>query len=293
MLRYKKANVTKACETLTGVTEETELKIDSEEICKWKGHGQPTNTSHYNSGQSDRVHPDSICLEREAKELMKQMKVSNENYPQAVELLQKKYNNPEKIIRQLTDKLQEDTAKNNLIEEQRRVLDTTAITVKQLQDLGENLDCQLIKSKMIKKFNNHIKKEVYKKKLDIPRNEWTTSKILIVLESVVSREEELQTTWKKNQQKEFPEEKDTDKSTKAKLKRQDRPLKCLYCKREGHRARECRTFCNPQQRNEILTKENRCYICTVLDTKPQNARDRFATTLKASTTVLSAQSLQQ
>uniref|UniRef100_A0A8R1HVF4 Uncharacterized protein n=1 Tax=Caenorhabditis japonica TaxID=281687 RepID=A0A8R1HVF4_CAEJA len=88
----------------------------------------------------------------------------------SVELLQKKYNNPKKIIQELTDKLQEDTAKNNSVEEQRKVVETIAITVKQLQDLGKNLDCRLTKSKVIEKFNDHIQKEVYKKKLDIPRN---------------------------------------------------------------------------------------------------------------------------
>ncbi|PIC44764.1 hypothetical protein B9Z55_005020 [Caenorhabditis nigoni] len=209
-------------------------------------------------------------LEGEPKELLKKFRLSNETYQPAVELLHKKYNDGEKIIAVLTGRLAEEKATSGQISEQRRVLDQINIIVDQLCEFKENVDNRMMKNEILKKFSNTIRKEVLMLKLDVPPDEWTTAKLLEILEFTISRQEELQEAMKETNPT-HPEKSNKDQNTrdsqhKAGDKKRFNPDQkkgpfCTYCKQKGHFSDRCNEVTKIEDRKKILVNESRCLQC--------------------------------
>ncbi|PIC52702.1 hypothetical protein B9Z55_002699 [Caenorhabditis nigoni] len=209
-------------------------------------------------------------LEGEPKELLKKFRLSNETYQPAVELLHKKYNDGEKIIAVLTGRLAEEKATSGQISEQRRVLDQVKIIVDQLCEFKENVDNRMMKNEILKKFSNTIRKEVLLLKLDVPPDEWTTAKLLEILEFTISRQEELQEAMKETNPahpgKSNKDQNTRDSQHKAGDKKRFNPDQkkgpfCTYCKQKGHFSDRCTEFTKIEDRKKILVSESRCLQC--------------------------------
>ncbi|EFO99620.1 hypothetical protein CRE_21583 [Caenorhabditis remanei] len=221
-----------------------------------------------NSGKSNTLKFNCLlnCLEGEPKEWISRFKINDENYPQAVELLKKKYNDKEQIISDLTNQIQKEAAPSTSITDQRKLFEKLFIMTAQLKDYQENIETRMFKDQIVQKFSKSIQSELYKKKIDMDSTEWTVDQIMKDLETIISREEELNKLMKRsdsehqNKPKTQSFKKDSKKDESDSRKTSSK--KCTFCKQEGHWGSNCKVHSSPKERIEILKAENRCFLCT-------------------------------
>ncbi|EFO98029.1 hypothetical protein CRE_20057, partial [Caenorhabditis remanei] len=226
-------------------------------------------------------------LEGEPKELMRQFRLSEENYQKAVNLLQKKYYDKKRIVTELTRQLRSIRAKSESTSDQRKLLDTITIIVSQLNENRGQIDAEMTKDIIVEKFDMRIREKIEDMQLDA-QDDWTIEQLLEKMDSVITREEKLNIKLDRSEKSEKSSKEtskvrtsnnySTNNSNNGKSKSRengrdtDRPKTCVYCKADGHWGFECVKVSTAKERKDILKSEERCIQCTVKGHNMDNCR---------------------
>ncbi|EFP00902.1 hypothetical protein CRE_10685 [Caenorhabditis remanei] len=226
-------------------------------------------------------------LEGEPKELMRQFRLSEENYQKAVDLLQKKYYDKKRIVTELTRQLRTVRAKSESTSDQRKLLDTITIIVSQLNENRGQIDAEMTKDIIVEKFDMRIREKIEDMQLDA-QDDWTIEQLLEKMDSVITREEKLNIKLDRSEKSEKSSKEtskirtsnnySTNNSNNGKSKSKengrdtDRPKTCVYCKADGHWGFECVKVSTAKERKDILKSEERCIQCTMKGHNLDNCR---------------------
>ncbi|XGW16083.1 hypothetical protein V3C99_001492, partial [Haemonchus contortus] len=193
------------------------------------------------------------ALKGEAKESIKVLQVTGDNYNKAIQFLHNKYNNRE-VLNALVERMDRCSLRGQSIKDQRHLLEQLQGIVTQLEEKGEEVNNSWLIKKVLSKFPKSLKRKVIAKKQRVaPTTPFTMSLLFQHLDEVISTEE-LILTYTETRPKE------TIKTNKVLTNKEDFKRTCMYC-RATHPSHACTQYPTPQERSTYLRKHNLCLIC--------------------------------
>ncbi|VDL84095.1 unnamed protein product [Nippostrongylus brasiliensis] len=132
-------------------------------------------------------------LKGEAYSAVKKFQITDENYQKAVEFLHAKYGDPETLISQLIDRLENITARSTAVKDQRVLLEQIQVIVSQLRDKGDQVDGQSLLKQILSKFSDRFQRRVWEKKYTKGTGMYLTMDVLLrYLDEIISSEEKIE-----------------------------------------------------------------------------------------------------
>ncbi|XGW32186.1 hypothetical protein V3C99_010398 [Haemonchus contortus] len=194
------------------------------------------------------------ALKGEAKESIKILQVTEDNYNKAMQFLRNKYNNREVLINALVERMDHCSLRGESIKDQRHLLEQLQAIVTQLEEKGEEVNNSWLIKKVLSKFPESLKRKVIAKKQRVaPSTPFTMSLLFQHLDEVISTEELILTYTETSP-------KQTMKTNKVLNNKEDFKRTCMYC-RATHPSHACTQYSTPQERSTYLRKHNLCLIC--------------------------------
>ncbi|CAO4363147.1 unnamed protein product [Caenorhabditis nigoni] len=208
------------------------------------------------------------CLEGEPKEFLETYELTDANYLPALEALKQKYGNRKKAVADLLSRLKKEVAKSDSVKDQRKLYDKVKTFTNQMLGVDDSMDNPLTRQLIMEKFKYQIQKDALTRKLKRPDGDWTITEMLADLDTIITRDEELQEVLParnndkgsrdsrgkshNNRFEKNPSEKrEGDKKTKR---------RCLICNEE-HYMSECNVKPNPLDRTRAIEVSGRCGQC--------------------------------
>ncbi|KAK5985840.1 hypothetical protein GCK32_008534 [Trichostrongylus colubriformis] len=194
-------------------------------------------------------------LEGDARALVSRYQVSEENYPEAISCLCKKYGDNDTRVEELFAELQKSKADTRTTKSQTELLERISATMSQLAIKGQDVDHRLLLNTIFSKFDADIQTRALERRADLqnPRD-WTWATMQKELSGILQRREYVEETRKK-----------TNAPTESSISRPSQPVRdfkiaCMYCRRLGHQSTNCRVV-TQSERISFLTKKGLCLNC--------------------------------
>ncbi|EFP01542.1 hypothetical protein CRE_09851 [Caenorhabditis remanei] len=202
-------------------------------------------------------------LEGEAKELAGRYQLASENYPKVVELLKERYADRTATINELNKRLMEATSSDFRIPAQRRLWDVVRTILDQLRGLGQEVDNEMLKNMVLKKFNFSIQEAVYRDKMDLGDDtKWSMEQMSRDIESTIKRNEYLAMQMGREEKRgsERDESKAKQRSPKQNEPWKRQKIECILCGKP-HFSSMCRTITDVHERLKIIQQKKACKGC--------------------------------
>ncbi|XGW30833.1 hypothetical protein V3C99_009638, partial [Haemonchus contortus] len=225
-------------------------------IWEWDSFWEIFNTNVHSQDIADMIKFNYLlnALKGEAKESIKVLQVTGDNYNKAIQFLHNKYNNREVLINALVERMDHCSLRGQSIKDQRHLLEQLQGIVTQLEEKGEEVNNSWLIKKVLSKFPDQLKRKVIAKKQRVaPSTPFTMSLLFQHLDEVISTEE-LILTYTETRPKE------SMKTNKVLNNKEDFKRTCMYC-RATHPSHACTQYSTPQERSTYLRKHNLCLIC--------------------------------
>ena len=196
------------------------------------------------------------------------LSLTSENYNQAIEILENRYGNKQRLITSHTDQLLSISpiTSTNDIEKIRKIYDKIETNVRNLcsLDINTSLYGRVLISNIMSKLPEDIKLQI---SLSMPiSREWDLDELLAaLLREIESREMCSFMNYSRKDNK-YRGSREPDNFTGAALfscsNRSGQPftIKCTYC-RKNHENEEWNLITDPRSRKAILRAKCKCFIC--------------------------------
>ncbi|XGW28281.1 hypothetical protein V3C99_008242 [Haemonchus contortus] len=208
------------------------------------------------------------ALKGEAKESIRVLQVTGDNYNKAIRFLHNKYNNREVLINALVERMEHCSLRGQSIKDQRQLLEQLQGIVTQLEEKGEEVNNSWLIKKVLCNFPESLKRKVIAKKQRVaPSASFTMSLLFQQLDEVISKEE-LVLMYAETRPKQ------TMKTNKVLNNKEDFKRTCMYC-RATHPSHACTQYSTPQERSTYLRKHNLCLICASPNHNTAQCRGRI------------------
>ena len=193
------------------------------------------------------------------------LKLTNENYQIAIDMISERFGNKQVVISSHMDsllKLERVTSDRDIVKV-RMVFDKIESHVRSLQAMGitaemyGSLLIPVIMEKIPDEFRLMISRRLKSERWDIKEL------IAIFKEELEARENcKFVSAGISNMQGSFRAQTRSSVSTAAALQTADKiPNSCFYCDSPQHKASKCQVVTDPKTRREILKKSGRCFLC--------------------------------
>ncbi|KAE9421178.1 hypothetical protein Angca_000854, partial [Angiostrongylus cantonensis] len=139
----------------------------SGDIWDWDNFCELFNTNIHSQRVSDLQKFNYLInsLKGEPLQAIKKFQISKENYQKAIDFLNEKYGNSEKLVLvQLLEKLDETASRSSTLYEQRKLLEHIQTIILQLIEKGGNVNNQCMYKKVLSKFPIDTQRKVLAKK---------------------------------------------------------------------------------------------------------------------------------
>ncbi|KAL6739264.1 hypothetical protein Aduo_012738 [Ancylostoma duodenale] len=202
-------------------------------------------------------------LQGPAKDAVKDLQITSDNYDLAINLLQRKYGNREAIVARLLQNLQQLHSQSDRISDQAQVLEKLLSIISQLEQKGEMVNTQHMQRTIMGKFSDDIQRTMLRKKHASSSDAWTTRELLRQLEEYFHTEEEIQQIKgpKEETSKKPPPRRFSPKRTRDIPAETVRKYPCFYCGRGDHSPQICPKYSSYEQRMELIRQRNLCRNC--------------------------------
>ncbi|KAL6723513.1 hypothetical protein Aduo_018508 [Ancylostoma duodenale] len=202
-------------------------------------------------------------LQGPAKDAVKDLQITSDNYDLAINLLQRKYGNREAIVARLLQNLQQLHSQSDRISDQAQVLEKFLSIISQLEQKGEMVNTQHMQRTIMGKFSDDIQRTMLRKKHASSSDAWTTRELLRQLEEYFHTEEEIQQIKgpKEETSKKPPPRRFSPKRTRDIPAKTVRKYPCFYCGRGDHSPQICPKYSSYEQRMELIRQRNLCRNC--------------------------------
>ena len=208
-------------------------------------------------------------LTGEAEKCLKGLRLSNENYKIAKDMLEKRFGNPQIIISSHVRKLLSfkvvQSVKN--VKGLRELFDNIELEVRSLSSIG--CDSTTYGTMLIPIIMDKIPEEIkLALSLEFGNNIWDINKLLEVFRKELEAREKFSINNSVEQTDEifsgqalYNSGKSGKLTTSTKEEKNDqKTLLCIFCRR-NHLSFKCDIITKPEARKDILVKENRCFVC--------------------------------
>lgn len=216
----------------------------------------------------EKFHRLMVGLQGEAKNIIKGLVVTEENYQIAIDLLRTKYENKTEISRNLHKKLLALVPKSTKIADQKEYLGELKTTIAQLSENDSEPDPTLITVHLLQKFSRPIRNNMAAKIVENPDLEKDLASLFRSLAIAVETQERKEEISPPNEfhskEKDTSHTNMTNKQTglisSTPARQNDKP--CVYCRDYYHRSWECKRVNDIDDRIAHLQREKRCTQCT-------------------------------
>ncbi|KAL6735742.1 hypothetical protein Aduo_006154 [Ancylostoma duodenale] len=221
----------------------------------------------YSAQQRNQQHREADLpvesLQGAAKDAVKDLQITSDNYDLAINLLQRKYGNREAIVARLLQNLQQLHSQSDRISDQAQVLEKLLSIISQLEQKGEMVNTQHMQRTITGKFSDDIQRTMLRKKHASSSDAWTTRELLQQLEEYFHTEEEIQQIKgpKEETSKKPPPRRFSPKRTRDIPTETVRKYPCFYCGRSDHSPQICPKYSSYEQRMELIRQRNLCRNC--------------------------------
>jgi len=223
------------------------------DLTKWEAFWSTFNSAiHLNTTLSavDKFTYLNSLLEGSAMRAIAGLKLSDANYPEAIDILKKRFGNKRLIINRHMDTLLqlESVSSVDNVKALRRLHDQVEFQVRSLKSLEVPLDSygNLLSSLFMNRLPQELCVIISR---EIGDEEWNIDQLMDIVEREVSARE------RASAGSQVP-----GMHTTAALLTGDNQPKCSYC-RQGHSSSSCTVVRDISQRKAILKRTGRCFVC--------------------------------
>ncbi|EFO87518.1 hypothetical protein CRE_17691 [Caenorhabditis remanei] len=157
----------------------------------------------------------------------------------------------------------EATSSDFRIPAQRRLWDVVRTILDQLRGLGQEVDNEMLKNMVLKKFNFSIQEAVYRDKMDLGDDtKWSMEQMSRDIESTIKRNEYLAMQMGREEKRgsERDESKAKQRSPKQNEPWKRQKIECILCGKP-HFSSMCRTITDVHERLKIIQQKKACKGC--------------------------------
>ena len=211
-----------------------------------------------------------------ALEAISGLTLTDANYDEAIDLLQKRFGNKQLIINKHMEQLLhvDGVASQNDTKGIRQLYDVIESNVRSLKSLGVSAESygSLLSSVLMSKLPSELRLIASRKFGD--SESWDFTELLGVIEEEVQARERSTTRANSEPTRGTETRRPKEHPTGAALFTETTTLKCCFCERE-HASQDCRTVASIESRREVIRRTGRCYICLGKGHVSRNCRSRI------------------
>ena len=272
-------------------------KIQIKNFC-----GDPTEWQSFEQSFDEAVHKNKhisnvekmnylfSLLEGEAFQCVKGLNLSNENYQNARDLLNKRFGDKQSLISAHMDRLLNlETVRNEKdTKELRKLYDSIEAQVRSLSALDCKSDTfgPMLIPIIMKKLPSEFRLLVSR---NVPDGVWDVNDVLkefsreLLAREKISNDEQInlaenefeftsQTLYSSSSKSRQNER--AQRETKSFSKYQNEKQLCIFCRRE-HASKNCDIITKPEARKSIVMKERRCFVCLASSHRATNCQKKW------------------
>ena len=238
-----------------------QLRSFSGDVTKWTSFWQSFEAAvHKNSDLSDveKFNHLNSLLERSARDAVAGLALTEANYRQAIEILQKRFGSKQQIVNKHIDALLrlESVTTSHSVRDLRHLFDDVSCQVRSLRTLGVesatygSLLCPVLMNKIPQDLQLIISREV-------SEADWTIDKILELIEKELTARERIGARHGQPQHRNGERK---PPSTPSLIAGQPSTSTCCYCN-NSHLPEKCDTVTQIESRKQALRRSGQCFMC--------------------------------